>query len=317
MSRKSTTAMMRIAIAGGGGFANVLAQQLAESAHAIITHPELEEYGCQVVIVDYNNMDALQFTLRGVDLIISTISGPEQVNLIDAARRARVSRFVPSEFEGPLAQRPNDDPIDRGSSTALEFLGRCAASRSRPMLFTVFSCGVFYERFAPGGLEALNMGGSLGIQYQGGYMLDLGRGIAEIPLTNAQGRSVYVTMTSVYDVAAFVAAAIDLGIDSWPREFRMRGAHVTTQRLVEICQEVVGVQLDVVPRPYQELLDWLRYYEETQDHVNWRKMLHLIQTANGRYAFTDANLNDHVDFQPMGLRTWLQNNYSHEQEQQF
>jgi Trk K+ transport system NAD-binding subunit len=28
--------MMRIAIAGGGGFANILARQLAESAHAII-----------------------------------------------------------------------------------------------------------------------------------------------------------------------------------------------------------------------------------------------------------------------------------------
>jgi hypothetical protein len=36
MSKKSTTAMMRIAIAGGGGFANILAQRLSDSANAII-----------------------------------------------------------------------------------------------------------------------------------------------------------------------------------------------------------------------------------------------------------------------------------------
>jgi hypothetical protein len=186
-------------------------------------------------------MDNLQFALRGVDLVISTIPGPEQINLIDAARRARVGCFVPSEFEGPLSQRPSDyDPIDRGSATAIDFLERCAAARSHPMKFTVFSCGVFYERFAQDGLGGLNMGASFGMETPSAYMLDIANGVAEIPLRNAQGRSVYVTMTSVYDVALFVAAAIELGIRNWPREFRMRGAHVTTERLTEICQEVTG-----------------------------------------------------------------------------
>jgi hypothetical protein len=36
MSPQPSPAMMRIAIAGGGGFANILAQQLAQSAHALI-----------------------------------------------------------------------------------------------------------------------------------------------------------------------------------------------------------------------------------------------------------------------------------------
>ncbi|KAH8198558.1 hypothetical protein TruAng_007290 [Truncatella angustata] len=307
--------MMRIAIAGGGGLAHILAARLAESAHAIVilstrSHTELEEYGCQVIVVDYNNMENLRFALRGVELVLSTVSGPEQVNLIDAARRAHVSRFVPAEFEGPLSQRPIDDPIDNGSSTALEFLGRCAASRSRPMRFTVFTCGVFYERFAAGGLAALNIGASLGIQNQGDYMLNIAEGIAEIPRTNAQGRPVHVTMISVYDVALFVAAAIDLGIDTWPNEFKMRGAHLTTERLVEICQEVTGVQLEVVSRPYQELYDWLNYFEGSQNVNGWRKMQQLIQTANGRYSFSDANLNDLVSLRPMGIRTWLQNNWA-------
>jgi hypothetical protein len=108
------------------------------------------------------------------------------------------------------------------------------------MRFTVFTCGVFYERFAPGGLAAYNVGTSFHIQGQGDYMIDVGAGIAEIPQTNSQGRPVHITMTSMYDVARLVAAAVERGIDSWPREFKMRGAHVTTQRLAEICQEVRG-----------------------------------------------------------------------------
>jgi hypothetical protein len=111
------------------------------------------------------------------------------------------------------------------------------------MRYTVFTCGIFYERFAPGGLAAFNMGGGIGLSHQGAYMLDIGNALAEIPMTNAQGRSVHITMTSVYDVAYFIAAAIELGVDTWPREFRMRGAHVTTQRLAEICQEVTGGKL--------------------------------------------------------------------------
>lgn len=194
-----------------------------------------------MAVVDYSNVENLRFTLQGIDLVISTISGPEQVNLIDAARRARVRCFVPSEFEGALAQRPSEtDPLDRGSSTALDWLRRWSSSKQHPMKFTVFSCGVFYERFAPGGLSSINIGASHHIQNGGDYMIDIGGYTAEIPQNNSQNHSVHVTLTSVFDVARLVAAAIELGIDSWPREFKMRGAHVTTRRLAEICQEVRG-----------------------------------------------------------------------------
>lgn len=172
--------------------------------------------------------------------MISTISGTEQYNLIDAARRARVRCFVPSEFEGSLHQRPSNDPLDRGSSQALEFLERCATSRHDRMRYTVFSCGVFYERFAPGGLAAYDLGAGLSIQNQGDYLINVGAYSAEIPQSTSSGRSVHITLTSAYDVASFVAAAIELGIDTWPREFRMRGAYLTPQRLVEVCQDVTG-----------------------------------------------------------------------------
>lgn len=118
--------MMRIAIAGGGGLSNVLACELSQSVHALLVlstrvrkpypkstqgggdladvlqeHPEFDEYGCQVVMVEYEDVENLRFALQGVDLVISTVGGASQINLIDAARRARVRCFVPSECKQP------------------------------------------------------------------------------------------------------------------------------------------------------------------------------------------------------------------------
>ncbi|OTB09146.1 hypothetical protein M426DRAFT_133489 [Hypoxylon sp. CI-4A] len=313
MGRRTTTAMMRIAIAGAGGFASLLVQELSRSAHAILVlstraHPELEDsYDCQVTVVDYTQLDDLQFSLEGVDLVISTISGAEQLNLIDAARRARVRCFVPSEFEGSLARRPEPgtDPFDNDSSAALTQLRHWSQPRQYSMKYTVFSCGIFYERFAPGGLQAYNMGASCRIPNQGDYMIDVGQATAEIPEANSQGRPVYIVMTSAVDVARFVAAAVELGVDNWPREFRMRGTRMTVQRLQEICSEVRGVQFEVTTRPYEEIEPWLRYYEQSRDEPRWISMQHLWQTANGRYTFGDTNLNEMVDLQPTNFRQWL------------
>ncbi|KAI1778341.1 NAD(P)-binding protein [Hypoxylon cercidicola] len=313
MGRRPTTVMMRIAIAGAGGFASLLAQELSRSAYAMLVlstraHPEFETtYDCQVAIVDYTNLEELQFALQGVDLVISTISGAEQLNLIDAARRARVRCFVPSEFEGAVSHRPTagTDPFDNDSSAALAQLRHWSSSGQYRMKYTVFSCGVFYERFAPGGLQARGMGIACRIRNQGDYLIDVGLGTAEIPESNPQGRSVHIVMTSAEDVARFVAAAVELGIDSWPREFKMRGVRLTTQRLQQICSEVRGVQFTVITRPYDQIEQWLRYYEQNRDEARWFSMQHLLQTANGRYNFSEANLNDAVGLRPTDFRQWL------------
>ncbi|ORY57310.1 isoflavone reductase [Pseudomassariella vexata] len=305
--------MMRIAIAGAGGFANILAGALSQTEHPLLVlsrnaHPGFEAaHGCQVSVVDYDNVENLRYNLMGIHLVISTISGTAQLNLIDAARRARVRCFVPSEFEGALSRRPTNtqDPLDRESSTARDWLQRLSSSSGHPMRFTVFSCGIFYERFAPGGLQAYQMGASHHIQLQGDYMIDVGNCTAEIPETNAQGHPVQIIMISVYDVARFVTAAVELGLDNWPREFRMRGAHLSTRRLAELCEQTRGVPFEIIWRPYDLLLSWQQYYEDNQNWERWRQMEHLIQTANGRYNYSEANLNNLVNFEPVGLGQWL------------
>ncbi|KAI1429157.1 isoflavone reductase [Xylaria sp. FL1777] len=318
MAKRPAIGMMRIAIAGAGGLAALLAQELSGSAHAVLVlsrmpHPEFEaEYGdCQVAVVDYHNPANLQFILQGVDLVISTISGVEQLNLIDAARQVRVRNFVPSEFEGSISHRPdpNNDPFDNGSSGALEQLKHWSSSRHYPMKYTVFSCGVFYERFAPGGLRAYNMGASHRLFNQSDYLVDIESATAELPATNAQGRQVHITLTSAFDVARFVAAAVELGIDNWPREFKMRGERITPQRIQQYCSEVRQIEFQVINRPYSEIIDWLEYYRNNNEEERWFSMQHLLQTANGRYNFGEANLNDLVDVVPMNFRQWLSNHW--------
>lgn len=71
-------------------------------------------------------------------------------------------------------------------------------------------------------------------------MIDVGQGVAEVPEATPQGRPITMILTSAVDVARFVAAAVELGIETWPREWKMRGARLTTQRLHEICSEVRG-----------------------------------------------------------------------------
>lgn len=191
-------------------------------------------------MVDFGNVEELRYTLQGVDLLISTISNAEQLNLIDAAKRARVRYFVPSEFEGDLHHRPANDPIDRGFQAARDLLERFANSRSHPMRYTVFSCGIFMERFGPGGLEAYNIGTSHGVQGPSDYLVNVAEATAEVVEADRRGRPAQVALTSVYNVAQFVASAVELGPANWPTEFRMRGDHMTVRDLVATCSNVRG-----------------------------------------------------------------------------
>jgi hypothetical protein len=197
--------------------------------------------GYQVVVVDYENQTDLLYALRGTDLVISTISGSPQINLIDAASRAEVRRFIPSDFDGPPTRRANDDPFDRGRAASLDFLRVCSRNNSRrPMQFTTFTCGVFYERFARGGMASKGIGSSTGLQEQGAYLLDIEHNSGEVVEHSAAGQPVYLCLTSVVDVARFVVEALHLGIQNWPAEFRMHGDRKTVTEIIEYAEAIKG-----------------------------------------------------------------------------
>lgn len=186
-------------------------------------------------VVDYQNKDALTFALRGIDLVISTISGQEQLNLINAAGQARIRYFIPSEFEGSLSKRPaaRADPLDRGSHAAISLLRQWSEGSSR-MKWTAFSCGIFMERFHPYGLTGtLGIGGGEGVGYPGSYLVDVVAGVADYAPRDAKGSSVKVCLTSVFDLVQFIIAAVDLGPSNWPNEFTMRGDKKSLRDIID------------------------------------------------------------------------------------
>ncbi|KAH0599911.1 hypothetical protein MHUMG1_02701 [Metarhizium humberi] len=311
--------MMRIAVAGGGGLGYLLALQLSQAANAYnvvvlsrSARPEFGQLDVQLHVVDYSDHDKLTFALQGVDLAISTISGTEQLSLINAAGRARVRVFVPSEFEGSLSRRPShNDPLDRGSTQAIALLKQWeSASR---MKYTVFACGIFMERFHPYGLGYLNIGYGSGVSAVGDYLLDINHATAEYAAENSKGHTVRVCLTSVYDVVRFIVAAIDLGPRNWPHEFTMRGDRMSVRDVVGTCSRVRNVAFDHHMRQSSELQSYLAYFVQAGDGDKVAYYQRLIATTNGRYDFSRASLNDALeksgqgDVQPMTLLRWLTN----------
>ncbi|KAH0533197.1 hypothetical protein TsFJ059_001793 [Trichoderma semiorbis] len=314
--------MMRIAVAGGRGFGFLLATELAQAANAYnvvvlsrSARPEFDQFDVQVHVVDYHDHGSLGYALQGVDLVISTISGAEQLNLIDASGRGRVRMFVPSEFEGSLSRRQSrngngNDPLDRGSSQALALLKQW--SESSRMKYTVFSCGLFMERFHPYGLaNTFNIGHGSGAGGAGEFLVNFITATAEYAERDSKGHSVRVCLTSVYDVVRYVVAAVDLGPSHWPQEFTMCGDRMTVRDLINACSTASNAVFTRHVRQYAELETYLSYSAQLCDYDKVAYYQRLVATANGRYDFSQATLNEavngssSVNVQPVTFGAWL------------
>ncbi|KAG9251445.1 uncharacterized protein F5Z01DRAFT_280935 [Emericellopsis atlantica] len=308
--------MMRVAVAGGGGLGYLLATGISQADNAynviVLSRTQRTEYvahDIQVHPVNYYSHESLSYALRGVDLVISTISGPEQINLIMAAGEGEVRHFIPSEFEGPLAQRPTQDAMDRGSAQALAMLQHLHSKKR--LDYTVFSCGVFMERFLPHGLATLNIGYGEGVAGAGSYLCDMTNMTAEYPVSTQRGRTVRLCLTSVHDLVCFVIAAMDLGPRTWPREFTMRGDRLSVQDVIMTCSSVRNAAFTYHPLEYSDLPLYQAHYAEEGDYERAGYYQRLLATAEARYDFSQASLNaivsrsSSVSVYPATFAQWL------------
>lgn len=53
-------------------------------------------------------------------------------------------------------------------------------------------------------------------------------------------RPIYVCMTSAHDVARFLVATLELGLENWPAEFRMCGERLSIQEILWTGESVYG-----------------------------------------------------------------------------
>ncbi|KIW13879.1 hypothetical protein PV08_06660 [Exophiala spinifera] len=321
-SSEQRAAMIKVAVVGTNGLAQYIVNCLAtQTSHQFVIlsrrvgsdptsvesdseiwqpSPGLTAKGWQVLQVDYSNSADLRFKLAGVDTVISTISGNAQLSLIDAAAAAHVRRFVPSEFGGPPSLRPQNDLLDQGRRAAILRLHQHEASG---MKFAIFTCGILYERFGPGGLAASQIGLSSQIAQEGQFLMDFRRRRAQIPHNSASGQPAMVCMTSAHDVARFVVAALDL--PSWPREFRLRGERMSVRGIVAVAEAVQGRPFEVSAITRSSLQDSLTYARAVGDRARESRLHHLLVTAENRYDFANTNLNQLVSVHPERFRDYL------------
>ncbi|EME88303.1 uncharacterized protein MYCFIDRAFT_128961 [Pseudocercospora fijiensis CIRAD86] len=303
---------MRIAIAGTGGLARLIAHYVGvETTHMVVflsrsvhnelrtaddlhqQQPQLAAAGYQVAVIDYGDIDTLRFSLRGIDTIISTISGPNQIELIKAAVQASVRRFVPSEFEGLPQLRNANDPLDRSRTAARQLL----AHYSQRIQSTAFVCGILYERFQPGGLAQSRIGANSGLSAEGSYILNLRTMTGQVPAYDANNNpTAMICMTAAQDVARFVTKSLEL--HTWPPELRMYGQRVLVKDLVLQIQRLKGAPTTL----RTELLE----AAAQGDVPRQLRLRALLDTAEGRYDFTQPNLNQHFrDVRPLDFEIWL------------
>ena len=194
--------------------------------------PDLTARGWTVLVVNYRNETDLQYHLAGADLVISMVTGNDQLLMIDAALKAGVARFIPAEFAGVSEKRPA--ALDRGQRFARL---RLRSHVEEGMSFTLISCGIFYERFAPLGLSGQGIGNVSGINREGDYLMNIRTMRAQVPHDSSQ-RPAMICMTAMEDVAKFIVAALDL--PQWPSELRICGQRLNVSDVVRIAERLRG-----------------------------------------------------------------------------
>lgn len=86
----------------------------------------------------------------------------------------------------------------------------------------------------------MNIGNSTGIQNEGAYLMNVRSGTAVIVERTTSGQPIYVSLTSVHDLGRFMIAALSLGLQSWPPEYRMSGERLTVTQILQWAAAVRG-----------------------------------------------------------------------------
>ncbi|QDS76047.1 hypothetical protein FKW77_005445 [Venturia effusa] len=267
--------------------------------------PHLAGQGYQVLVVDYEDQQSLRHAVMGVDTIISTVTGPPGLQLLHASVAQGVRRFAPADFEGRPSKRSDSDPLDRDKKLIHRWLDYYRSDTFEP---TIFSCGVLYERFGPGGLESQRLGLNTNLSKEGDYIVDVRTMRASAPLYDADYEHIHISMISAQDAARLIVRAIDL--PRWPRELCMVGDRMTVWNLCKTVEKVRGIPLvSTTWHTPDTLRDELRLALAYDDIPRQMRACDHLETIHGRYDIpAPGNLRafqETSDIEPLSFEDWL------------
>ncbi|KAI9824650.1 MAG: hypothetical protein M1826_007289 [Phylliscum demangeonii] len=103
----------------------------------------------KVIKIDYT-LDSLAQAFEGQDAVVSTIGAGDQKLLVDAAVKAGVKRFIPSEFGSNTTNKQGQEmcPLYKPKVEVVEYLQ--SKSKEHPdFTWTAIMCGAFYGPSLP------------------------------------------------------------------------------------------------------------------------------------------------------------------------
>ncbi|KAF1975163.1 NAD(P)-binding protein [Bimuria novae-zelandiae CBS 107.79] len=235
--------MVRISIAGGSGnvareFIDAL---LATNNHTIIvltrTAPK-DDIDARITqrVVDYDSPEQLVDSLHGIHTvlsfiqILSDVDQKAQKNIIDAAIKAGVKRFAPSEYG---SAGTTNMPWYEGKQKIREYLEKVNET-GKVLEYCLFQPGLFlnYLAFPHKTSKHLSPLGTV-FDYQNKRAL----------LVEGH-EDALMTLTTVDDFAAIMARAVDYH-GEWPAVGGIQGNKVTVTAIVELGQRLRGQPLSV------------------------------------------------------------------------
>ncbi|MCJ1390052.1 hypothetical protein MMC18_002910 [Xylographa bjoerkii] len=178
-----------------------------------------------VIPVDYESLDSLTNALQGQDALVSTLASgasATQLLLVEAAAKAHVKRFIPSEFGyDSLNEKNRALPIFKDKVVVQDVLKKQAASSG--MTYTLICTGPFLDWGIMAGF-LMNLKGKSIDLFDGGHrafsttsLATIGKAVAGVLAQPEQtkNRAVYVqdTAPTLQQLAAMGKKAT--GADGW------------------------------------------------------------------------------------------------------
>jgi uncharacterized protein YbjT (DUF2867 family) len=103
----------------------------------------LKGLGYEVVTTDFEDEEALEDSLRGIDTLVSTIGGAGlwriETAVVKAAKKAGVSYFVPSQFDVDRERFGTTDPFMAAKANIVK------AAKEEGLSVLVVNCGYFAD----------------------------------------------------------------------------------------------------------------------------------------------------------------------------
>ncbi|KAI8964893.1 NAD(P)-binding protein [Daldinia sp. FL1419] len=231
--------MVKIVIAGGSGEVaqEIIATLMATRKHdiTILSRKEVaaqddNQHSVKWLQVNYHSKDELVTVLRGVHTVLSFIQllrdpgNKAQKNLIDAAIMAGVKRFAPSEWG---SRSGAGMPWWTGKDEIKEYLKK-VNENGKVLEYCLYQPGLFLNYLATPHktskhLTPLNT------------FIDPHNRRAVV----VEGHDPIVTFTTVQDLAAVVAQAVDFE-GEWPVVGGIRGNSLPVSKIIEIVEQVRG-----------------------------------------------------------------------------